>query len=88
LERRFGLDRGWAVVPALKEQLPPSTRFFEVIIDEWALSREELPPAPPRSSIEVLRTEKGGLAVPADVRVGLVLFADAYHRLWEPLPLL
>jgi SAM-dependent methyltransferase len=83
-----GLDWGRAVVPALKEQLPASTRFFDVIIDEWALSREELPPEATRAGVEVLRTAKGSLTVPADVRVGLVLFVDAYHRLWEPSPLL
>jgi len=84
----FGLDRGRAVVPVLQEQLPPATRFFDIIMDEWALSREELPPESPRAGIETLRTEKGGLALPAEVQVGLVLFVDAYHRLWEPLPLL
>jgi ubiquinone/menaquinone biosynthesis C-methylase UbiE len=84
----FGLDRGRAVGPALREQLPDSTRFFDIIIDEWALSREELPPETQHAGIEVLRTEKGNLAMPAGVHVNLVLFVDAYHRLWEPLPLL
>ncbi len=38
--------------------------------------------------MEVIRTDKGSLALPSDVSVSLVLFVDAYHRLWKPLPLL
>jgi SAM-dependent methyltransferase len=84
----FGLDRGRAVLPELREQLPPSTRLFDVVIDEWALSREELPSEAQLSGVEILRTEKGSLTPPENARVGLVLFADAYHRLWKPAPLL
>ena len=40
------------------------------------------------SGVEILRTEKGSLTLPENARVGLVLFADAYHRLWKPSPLL
>jgi ubiquinone/menaquinone biosynthesis C-methylase UbiE len=83
-----GLDRGRTVVPALREHLPSSTRFFDVVLDEWAISREEMPSETPRPGVDVLRMDKGSLPVPADVRVGLVLFADAYHRVWEPLRLL
>lgn len=75
-------------MPALKEQLPPATRMFDVVIDEWALSREELPSEAQVAGVEILRTEKGGLAVPEAARVGLVLFVDTYPRLWKPLPLL
>jgi SAM-dependent methyltransferase len=84
----FGLDRGRAVVPTLQEMLPSSSRFYDVVINEWALLREELPPEAQRPGIQILRTEKNNLALPADVPLGLVLFVDAYHRLWEPLPLL
>jgi len=84
----FGLDRGRSVVPVLQESLPPSSRFYDVVIDEWALSREELPPDAPRPGAQILRMETNNLALPADVSLGLVLFVDAYHRLWEPLPLL
>jgi hypothetical protein len=84
----FGLDRGRAVLLELREQLPASTRLFDVVIDEWALSREELPSDAQVSGVEILRTEKGSLTLPENARVGLVLFADAYHRLWKPSPLL
>lgn len=84
----FGLDQGRAVLPALRESLPNSTPVFDAIIDEWALSREELPPDGQPAGVEVLRTEKGSLTLPPDAHAGLVLFVDTYHRLWEPLPLL
>lgn len=84
----FGLDQGRAVLPELREKLPPSTRLFDVVIDEWALSREELPSDAQVSGVEILRTEKGSLTLPENARVGLVLFVDAYHRLWKPGPLL
>jgi hypothetical protein len=84
----IGLDRGRAVLPVLRDHLPSSTRLFDVVLEEWAVSREELPEPPPPAGVEILRTEKGGLTVPQEVRVGLVLFADAYHRLWKPVPLL
>jgi ubiquinone/menaquinone biosynthesis C-methylase UbiE len=82
----FGLDRGRAVLPELRAQLPTATRLFDVVIDEWALSQEELPPEGRLSGVEISRTEKSGLVVPQSNRVGLVLFVDAYHRLWKPLP--
>lgn len=83
-----GLDRGRAVLPVLREQLPSSARLFDVALEEWAVSREELPDPAPPAGVEVLRTEKGSLNAPENGRVALVLFADAYHRLWRPGPLL
>jgi SAM-dependent methyltransferase len=83
-----GLDRGRAVAPALKAKLPAASKLFDVIIDEWALSREELPPAAPLAGVEIIRTEKGRLALPVNPSVGLVILVDAYHRLWEPVSLL
>jgi len=84
----FGLDTGRTVLPALKAKVPASSRFYDVILEEWAISREELPPEPGTPGVEILRTDKGDLALPADVKPGLVLFVDAYHRLWDPAPLL
>ncbi len=83
-----GLDRGRAAGPALRAALSPSRRFYDVVIDEWALSREELPPDPRAEGAEILRAEKNALALPGDGAIGLTVFADAYHRLWDPLPLL
>lgn len=83
-----GLDRGRAVLPALKEGLPPSTRLADVVLDEWALTLEELPPGAPHPGTEVLRKNNNSLALPPDMRLGLVLFVDAYQWLWEPVPLL
>jgi len=84
----FGLDRGRAILPALREKLPASTRLFDVIIQEWALSSDESHLETPVTGVEVPRMEKGGRTLPADTRVSLVVFADIYHRVWEPLPLL
>jgi ubiquinone/menaquinone biosynthesis C-methylase UbiE len=84
----FGLDRGRALAPALRAGLEPTSRFFDIVLEEWALSRQEKPPGAEGSGIEVLRTEKGTLALTDDMRLGLVVFADAYHRLWDPQPLL
>lgn len=84
----LGLDRGRAVALALRQRLPPSARLFDVILTEWALSSDELPPDGPLPGSEVLRMEKGRLPLPADSRLDLVLLVDAYHRLWDPVPLL
>jgi SAM-dependent methyltransferase len=84
----FGLDRGRAVASALREAIPPSSHVFDVVLDEWALSREELPTESRSPGLEILRTEKNQLPLPAEIRIGWVVFVDAYHRLWEPLPLL
>jgi ubiquinone/menaquinone biosynthesis C-methylase UbiE len=83
-----GLDAGREVLPVLKAKAPTSSRFFDLVLEEWALSKEELPPAAQTPGVEILRTEKGDLALPADVQPGLVLFVDAYQRLWDPAPLL
>lgn len=84
----FGLDRGRAVLPALKRGLPPTTQLVDVVLDEWAQTQEELPPGAPHPGTDVLRKNNNGLVLPPDRRLGLVLFVDAYHRLWEPVPLL
>jgi ubiquinone/menaquinone biosynthesis C-methylase UbiE len=83
-----GLDRGRSVVPVLRSELPTSSRVFDVVLEEWALSREERPSEAPRPGVEIFRTEKGILTLPAEVSPGLVLFVDAYHRLWDPVPFL
>lgn len=83
-----GLDRGRVVAPVLRQRLPDSARVFDVILAEWALSRQELPPDGPVPGLEVLRMDNGRLPLPAGTQPGLVLFVDAYHRLWDPLPLL
>lgn len=84
----FGLDAARPVLPALQNFMPANARFLDVVLEEWAVSREELVPAAQKPGIEILRTEKGDLALPSDIQPGLILFADAYHRLWNPAPLL
>jgi ubiquinone/menaquinone biosynthesis C-methylase UbiE len=84
----FGLDRGRAILPALKAKLPADAQVFDVIPEEWALTREEVPADAPVAGTAILRTEKGDLAWPAELHPQLVLFVDAYHRLWDPAPLL
>lgn len=82
------LDQGRTVLRPLRERWPASTRVFDVVLEEWALSREELPPGAPLPGVEGLRTDQGRVDLPADLRIGVVLFVDAYHRLWEPALLL
>ena len=84
----FGLDRGRAVLPVLKAKLPPSARLFDVMVEEWPLSRDELPAEARTLGAEVLRIEKGNLVLPSEAQCGLVLFVDAYQRLWNPAPIL
>ncbi|HOW68552.1 MAG TPA: methyltransferase domain-containing protein [Candidatus Paceibacterota bacterium] len=84
----FGLDAGRAVLPALRERLPQSVPLYDIVMDEWALSRQELPAEAPRPGTQIFRTEKNTLALPEARSISLTLFVDAYHRLWEPLPLL
>lgn len=83
-----GLDGGRAVAPALRERLPISGRLFDVILDEWAISREELPVGAPVPGTEILRADKGNIQLPEGAPLGAVVFVDSYHRLWEPLALL
>lgn len=83
----FGLDAGRPVVSALRAKVPAASPVYDVVLEEWAISREELP-APAQPGVQFLRTDKGDLALPADVQPALVLFVDAYHRLWDPAPLL
>lgn len=84
----FGLDQGRAVLPKLQAKMPALSRLFDVVIDEWAMSREELPSEPQLAGVEILRTEKGALSLPTNAAPKLVVFADAYHRLWNPVPML
>lgn len=83
-----GLDGGRIVTPALRERLPASVQVFDLILEEWAISREELPAGAPVRGTEILRTDKGNLRIPDGIQLRGVLFVDSYHRLWEPLPML
>jgi len=83
-----GLDGGRAVAPQLAERLPAASRWFELIPEEWAVSREELPDPAPGPADTILRVEQGRLTLPGETPVGLVVFVDSYHRLWDPVPLL
>ena len=60
------MDQGRAALPELQAKLPASARLFDVVIDEWALSREELPPEPRPAGAEIWRTEKGVLSLPTN----------------------
>ena len=78
------LDRGRDVLPALAGALPPGSRILDVVLEEWAASKTEVPPVPAGMKVEVIRTEGGRLEVPAGVAFDVFIFADAYHRLWDP----
>ncbi len=84
----IALDRSRAILPALKEKLGSRARIFDIVLEEWALTMEEVPPNPEEVRVEHLRTEEGCLVVPQGIAFHVVLFADSYHRLWEPVSLL
>jgi ubiquinone/menaquinone biosynthesis C-methylase UbiE len=84
-----GLDQGRVLLPALQKRLGSGAAIYDVVIEEWATSTNEIPPAPPGVKAEVLRTTKGKLPPSADqLTYNAAIFADAYHRLWEPAKLL
>lgn len=83
-----GLDGGRIVTPALRERLPASVQVLNLILEEWAISREELPAGAPVPGTEILRTEKGNVPLSDGVELGAVVFVDSYHRLLGPLPVL
>jgi SAM-dependent methyltransferase len=82
------LDAGRGVIPLLRERAGASSRLQDVVLEEWALSKEELPEGADSEGGQVLRTEKGDLQLADDTVLDLVLFVDAYHRLWDPKALL
>jgi SAM-dependent methyltransferase len=82
------LDAGRKILPALSQALPPESTLYDVVLEEWAISKDELPAGADGDQTKVLRTEKGDIDLPADADVDLVLFAGAYHRLWQPTILL
>ena len=58
-------------------------------IEEWATSTNEIAPTPPGVKAQVLRTAAGKLPPSADqLTFSGVVFADAYHRIWDPAKLL
>lgn len=83
----FALDGGRAVASDVMERLPVST-CLDAIIDEWALTEDELPSGGELPGSRIVRMQKGKLTLPVEFRADLVLFLDAYHRLWEPQALL
>jgi len=84
----LALDRGRAILPALNEALGSRACIFDFVLEEWALTKEEVPPNPDGVKVETIRIEEGGFTVPGGVAFDAVLFIDAYHRLWNPLPVL
>lgn len=83
-----GLDSSRLLLPALREKLNPSTRLFELVLEEWAVTTNEIPEHATASGAEILRTRNGSLQLPTATTLNLVVFADSYHRLWEPGKLL
>lgn len=85
----FGLDEGRILLPALRGKLGRGAAIYDIVIEEWATSTNEIPPTPPSVKTEVLRTADGKLQPSADqLTFSAVVFADAYHRIWEPAKLL
>lgn len=82
------LDAGRKMMPLLEERAGASGRLQDVVLEEWALSKDELPEGADSEGVRVLRTEKGDLQLAGDASLDLVLFVDAYHRLWDPESLL
>ena len=85
----FGLDQSRMLLPALQKKLGPGAAIYDVLIEEWATSTNEIAPTPPGVKAQVLRTAAGKLPPSADqLTFSGVVFADAYHRIWDPAKLL
>jgi ubiquinone/menaquinone biosynthesis C-methylase UbiE len=85
----FGLDQSRVLLPPLQKKLGRGAAIYDVLIEEWATSTNEIPPTPPGVKAEVLRTTAGRLPPSADhMTFNAVVFADAYDRIWEPAKLL
>jgi SAM-dependent methyltransferase len=85
----FGLDQSRVLLPAMQKRLGRGGTVYDVVIEEWATSTNEIPPTPSGVNAEVLRTVHGKLPPSASqLTFNAVVFADAYHRIWEPAKLL
>jgi ubiquinone/menaquinone biosynthesis C-methylase UbiE len=84
----IALGRGRTILGDLREVLGPDAKIVDVVIDEWAELKDEVPAEPANVATTVLRTEKGELAIPDGLTFSAVIFADAYHLLWQPDKLL
>lgn len=85
----FGLDQSRSLLPALQKGLGRGAAIYDVVLEEWATTTNEVPTTPGGVEAQVLRTSRGQLPASADqLTFGAVVLADAYHRLWEPAKLL
>jgi len=80
-----GLDRGRAVLPALREKLGTEARVFDVVLEEWRTFDGELPAG---ASGGIVRTANGDLPELEERSLDAAVFADGFSRLWDPAPLL
>lgn len=80
-----GLDRGRAMLPALREKLGTEARVFDVVLEEWRTFDGELPAG---ASGGIVRTANGDLPELEERSLDAVVFADSFSRLWDPAPLL
>ncbi|MGQ9590575.1 MAG: methyltransferase domain-containing protein [Planctomycetota bacterium] len=83
----FALDAGRALLPGLRERLGPSRRAFDVVLEEWVVAEGDVPERG-GEGFEILRAEGGSVALPDGTKLAAAIFADAYHRLWDPAALL
>jgi len=83
-----GLDRGRELLPALRRKLGPTARLHDIVLEEWAIAKDEVPAPSADSASDVLRTADGDLPMLTDRTLHAAVFADSYHRLWEPAKLL
>ncbi len=85
----FGLDQSRSLLPAMQRRLSRGAAIYDIVLEEWATTTNEVPTTPGGVKTQVLRTSRGQLPPSADpLTFGAVVFADAYHRLWEPPKLL
>ncbi|MBN1418186.1 MAG: class I SAM-dependent methyltransferase [Planctomycetes bacterium] len=83
------LDRGRTILRDLREALGPEARLVDIVPEEWRETKDEVPPLPsPDLTVEHLWIEGGDLKVPEGMIFDGVIFADAYHRIWDPGKLL
>ena len=84
----LGIDRGRALLPALREMAGAGGSVRDVLIEEWRTFKEDLPPDVKDEAADVARTAQGDLPDLAKNSLDAAIFADGYSRLWDPAPLL
>ncbi len=82
------LDRGRALVEPLNAAVGADGKVWDVVLDEWRITADEAPEVGKGDSVAIVRCDKGRIAWPDGASCEGAVFADSYHRVWKPEPLL